>query len=178
MLWGLNEMKHTKFLEHRCQMSVPFLPEAIIINYRLSERKVLRRYIGRAKTCRESWGFRRQMRVHVGKSLDTIYTWWNNTVLWPWHPGVGRNENLSFRMGPQLSRTLCFPKGLSERSYLLKSTSVTNHSNDIITHMSLLMRISNLLKKLHSQMSQGLDIQITFEEENVNFTYIEKHQKL
>lgn len=50
-----------------------------------------------------------------------------------------------FRMGPQLSPTLCFPKGLSERSYLLKSTSVTNHSNDIITHMSLLMRISNFL---------------------------------
>jgi len=82
-----------------------------------------------------------------------------------------------FIMGPQLSPTLCFPKG-KERSYLLKSTSMTNHSYDIITHMSLLMHISNFLEKLYSQMSQGLHVQITFEEENVNFTYIQKHQKL
>lgn len=83
-----------------------------------------------------------------------------------------------FIMGPQLSPTLRFPKGLPERSHLLRSTSMTHHSYDIITHMSLLMHISNFLEKLYSQMSQGLYVQITFEEENVNFTYIEKHQKL
>lgn len=77
-----------------------------------------------------------------------------------------------FITGPQLSPTLCLQKNR------LKSTSTTNHLYDVVTHLSSSMRISNFLEKLYSPMSQGLDVQITFEEENVNFTHTDKHQKL
>lgn len=85
MLWGLNEMKHVKCLEHgRCQRSAPFsFREAIITNYCLSETKVLRKYTGRTGKWRGLWGFQRQVRVHVGKSLRH-----RPDLVEHWHPRV------------------------------------------------------------------------------------------
>lgn len=138
----------------------------------------LRKCTGRAEKCRKPWGFRRQLRVHMGKRLRHCLHLVEQHRLCPWHPGGGGNDNLSLHNGTTAQSYTLLTKGPSERSYLLKSTSTTNHSYDIITHMSSLMRISNFLEKLYSQMSQGLDVQITFEEENVNFTHTDKHQKL